>query len=82
MSLAEEQKLRRCAQLADQLLSDIMPQVGMLVIQDYADLNKLAILSAELKPQEPECTHIWRYTGHGHNYSLYRCDRCGAEKEE
>lgn len=25
------------------------------------------------------CSHNWIYIGHGHNYSSYRCTKCGVE---
>lgn len=27
------------------------------------------------------CNHNWNYVGHGHNYSSYRCTKCGVEDE-
>ncbi len=27
------------------------------------------------------CTHRMNYEGHGHNYSVYKCDICGHEEE-
>ena len=27
------------------------------------------------------CHHVFVYTGHGHNYSIYTCSKCGTEEE-
>lgn len=28
-----------------------------------------------------KCKHDWRYEGHGHNYNVYKCAKCGLEGE-
>jgi len=28
-----------------------------------------------------ECDHNYQYEGHGHNYSIWKCFKCGAEQE-
>ena len=27
------------------------------------------------------CNHNWKYNGHGHNYTCYKCSKCGTEGE-
>ena len=47
MTKTEQQKmteLQECANRADKLLNDIFPQIGKLCIQDFANLNELALL--------------------------------------
>lgn len=29
-----------------------------------------------------KCDHHYEYQGHGHNYSIYKCTKCGNEIEE
>jgi hypothetical protein len=40
----ENKELRKCARKALIFFDDVMPQVGKLCIQDYANLNEAAIL--------------------------------------
>jgi len=28
-----------------------------------------------------KCKHDFKYDGHGHNYSVYKCSKCGEEEE-
>ena len=27
------------------------------------------------------CEHDWNYTGHGHNYDVYKCHKCSETEE-
>ena len=31
--------------------------------------------------REDLCDHNWIYRGHGHNYSVYECGKCGKKEE-
>jgi hypothetical protein len=33
------------------------------------------------KQYKTGCNHHWEYAGHGHNYSVFRCIRCGQTGE-
>lgn len=38
-------------------------------------------LSTEKQLKIKNCIHDFKYDGHGHNYSVYKCVRCGQEEE-
>lgn len=37
--------------------------------------------AAETVIKQSNCVHDFRYDGHGHNFSYYRCYKCGIEEE-
>lgn len=38
--------------------------------------------SQSVKDKQINCEHVmFEYMGHGHDYSMYRCDKCGYEEE-
>ena len=50
MTKEEQQKLaelQECANRANILLDDIFPQIAKMAVQDYANLNELAMLLAK-----------------------------------
>jgi muconolactone delta-isomerase len=34
-----------------------------------------------LEKTDGKCVHEWKYAGHGHNYSVYKCNKCKKTEE-
>lgn len=45
-------KLQSCIDKTDKFVNDVMPQIGGICIQDYANLNEMCMLLTELKTNE------------------------------
>lgn len=77
----DNEVIEKCEQLHKELLvysneedcdADVYYDKAII---DYRD----AIRS--LKTEE-QCQHDWKYQGHGHNYEVWQCQKCGAEEEK
>lgn len=66
----------------DGILDDIrdLRRYLMLVECEYLDNTQGEATQAYVGQDGKECSHIWQYTGHDHNYSIYKCNKCGAEQ--
>jgi hypothetical protein len=64
----------------------------MMMDLDQNEVDMITIHRAHLKACREEklakelriknCKdHNWEYDGHGHNYSVYKCTKCGKEEE-
>ena len=45
-------KMQECINKADKFVNDVMPQIGRICLQDYANLNEMCMLLTELKTDE------------------------------
>lgn len=52
----ENDQLHRLVYVTDKFFTDVLAQVGNLCIQDYANLNELAMLLTELKGDKSDET--------------------------
>jgi len=44
--------------------------------------QKINLIDEELLDKiKNECEHDWEDVGHGHNYTCYKCRKCGKEKD-
>lgn len=46
------EKMQDCINRADKFVTDVLPQIGGICLQDYASLNEMCMLLTELKTHE------------------------------
>ena len=46
--MSEQQEMIKCIKLLTKVVEDVMPQIGKIVLQDYAALNDGLILSSKI----------------------------------
>ena len=49
MTEKEVSEVQECINLTTKFIDDVLPQIGNIVLQDYAGLNRLCILLRKLK---------------------------------
>lgn len=62
---------------ADMILMELNQDEVNMVISH----RELIVMQERQRSERKNCHHVFVYDGHGHNYSVYKCTKCGEEEE-
>jgi len=68
---------------ASNAITHILDYIPIAISNKLNDLNvELRCISSTIELFRKHSDHNWVYNGHGHYYDVYKCTKCGSEKQE